>query len=504
LLSESHCSIPKSYNLAKASDNNRNGLFEEPESDSDEEEDVFESLDNAIIDVLAPDLRLAAGVITHLYKLPAHLRAFVYGFARHNGDENHSPDFGYEFDAGPSISNPTQGLDGQALSKKKRKSASDDHLTEDVVQRRKSRAKSYTKSIVDKLKYACPFNIYDPRKYCVRNEKGGTGGHYLSCMGPGFTDPRHLKYVFLRKPQTFWLILTFVREHFGSTHRIHQCQRCWHTFNKPEELGYHRDKEEPRCEDRTHLIHEKEGITDIEWGKIETALAVPRARKGPKGKEVLRKPDSDRWFEVWKILFPPERYPNLLFPTHPCQSPSVTHPSNRPNMKTDYVNPEMLNSRLPTYSETERMIEIVKAIWDKKTEDASDGQYQPSQEDIFKMIREAASITNRSAQLPEHLTHPPATAHTKSVSFETGPTDEDNHLGDSSPFTGYDQTGEGLHDNDMLGSDYLGPVAPAGTFASDPYATRFDNDGFDWSIFDGSNPENVGHVAQLDYHSPDR
>jgi len=180
----------------EASDNNRICLFEEPESDSDSEE-VFESLNTAIINVLAPDLRLAVGVITHLYKLPAHLRAFVYGFAKHNGDEDedHSTNFGYGFDAVSSISNPTQGLDGQVLLKRKRRSAGDDPLVEDLVQPRKSRAKSYTKSIVDKLKYACPFNIYDPRKYCVRNEKGGTGGHYLSCMGPGFTDPRHLKYV---------------------------------------------------------------------------------------------------------------------------------------------------------------------------------------------------------------------------------------------------------------------------------------------------------------------
>jgi hypothetical protein len=173
-------------------------LFEEPDSDSDEE-DVFETLNTAIINVLAPDLRLAAGVIAHLYNLPAHLRAFVYGFTRHYGDEDYGPELGYGFDAGPSSSNSAQTLNGQFFSKRKRRSVSDDHLTEDVVERRKSRMKSYKKSIVDKLKYACPFNIYNPRKYCVRNEKGGTGCHYQSCMGPGFTDPRRLKYVFLEK-----------------------------------------------------------------------------------------------------------------------------------------------------------------------------------------------------------------------------------------------------------------------------------------------------------------
>ncbi len=72
---------------------------------------------------------------------------------------------------------------------------------------------------------------------------------------------------------------------------------------------------EPRCEDRTHLVHEKEGITDIEWSKIQAALAIPRLKKS---KQVLRKSDWDRWFEVWKIIFPQGSYPNLPIPSHPC------------------------------------------------------------------------------------------------------------------------------------------------------------------------------------------
>lgn len=175
----------------QAYENNYTGLFHEPDSESDENEDVFESLNSAIIEVLAPDLRLAAGVITHLYQLPAHLRSFVYGFTGHT--EYDAPHFDYEADARPSLSTPAQSSDGHVRRKRKDRPSGDDHLSQDIAKPKKSRAKCYTKAIVDKLKYACPFNIYDPKRYCVRNERGGTGDHYSSCMGPGYSDPRHLK-----------------------------------------------------------------------------------------------------------------------------------------------------------------------------------------------------------------------------------------------------------------------------------------------------------------------
>jgi hypothetical protein len=174
-----------------APENNRISFFDEPElePDSDEDEDAFESLNTAIINVLGPDR--AAGLIPHLYQLPAHLRAFVFGFATHNGGEDNSTMLGYGSDAGPSIPNPTQGLDGCGTSKRKRRLAGDNTLPAGVAQERKTRVKPYKK--VEILTYACHFNIFDPKKYCVRNEIGSSGSRYSACMGPGFSEPRRLK-----------------------------------------------------------------------------------------------------------------------------------------------------------------------------------------------------------------------------------------------------------------------------------------------------------------------
>jgi hypothetical protein len=159
-------------------------------------------------------------------------------------------------------------------------------------------------------------------------------------------------------------------------------------------------------------------------------------------------------------------------------------------MNIDYADPEMLNNPLPTYSETERRIELVKAIWDKKVEDAPDGQYQPSQEDVFKMIRQADSVVNRSAHLPERLTHPLSPVYAKSVSFETTHTNGKDLLGNLDLLTRYNHTSEGLHGNDKLGPGGLEPATPAATFAPDPYATSTNNDEHIWpSIDNEDNPE---------------
>lgn len=176
----------------KAPHNNRICPFDdehEVESDSDEEEDAFKALNTAIINVLGQDR--AVGLIPHLYQLPAHLRAFVFGFATHNGQEDNSAGFGHGSDAGSLNPNPTQGFNGSGTSKRKRVPSSDNTSPAGVAYKRKTRVKPYKK--VEALTHACPFNIFDPKKYCVRNEIDGTGSRYLSCMGPGFGEPRHLK-----------------------------------------------------------------------------------------------------------------------------------------------------------------------------------------------------------------------------------------------------------------------------------------------------------------------
>jgi hypothetical protein len=55
----------------------------------------------------------------------------------------------------------------------------------------------------------------------------------------------------------------------------------------------------------------KQGIDDDQWQKIEDLLRVKRKLRIPdKGKH-----DIDKWFEMWKILFP-----SMPLPEHPCES----------------------------------------------------------------------------------------------------------------------------------------------------------------------------------------
>jgi hypothetical protein len=123
-------------------------------------------------------------------------------------------------------------------------------------------------------------------------------------------------------------------------------------------------------------------------------------------------------------------------------------------MRTDYFDPGMFNTPLPTYSETERTIEIVDTIWGKKIDDASNIQYQLSQEDVLKIIREAAPITNRSNLLLEFSARPPHIAKTKSVSFEMEHADEKDEIERPSP-TGSGQTVENIESNGRLILDQM-------------------------------------------------
>jgi len=130
-------------------DSQNERVFTGPGFDPDQDEDVFENLDTAIIDVLAPDLRLASGVIAHLYKLPAYLRAFIYGFADFQGDYGPEPLNGFGGEGSPFPSEAASGE--QKPRKRKRAAAVDDTLVENGGQTRKPRTKRYLKSVVRDL-----------------------------------------------------------------------------------------------------------------------------------------------------------------------------------------------------------------------------------------------------------------------------------------------------------------------------------------------------------------
>lgn len=172
-------------------------FFAEPEPDSDQDEDVFENLNVAIIHALAPDLRLAAGVIANLYELPPHLRAFVHGFVRHQGHGDHggNSEHGRVGTTLPAIaqSSPTNGNTEVQLQSSEYRRPEESGISQPTPGLGERPLKRKRRYIGDDLKYACPFNIFNRRKYCIKHEAGSTGRHYLSCMGPGWAALRHMK-----------------------------------------------------------------------------------------------------------------------------------------------------------------------------------------------------------------------------------------------------------------------------------------------------------------------
>ena len=78
--------------------------------------------------------------------------------------------------------------DAPHAKKRKSNKDSDGDLDDQKPKDTRSKSRANNKSRLLKLKYACHFNIKDPKRYCIRNEVGGTGELYRSCMGTGWID----------------------------------------------------------------------------------------------------------------------------------------------------------------------------------------------------------------------------------------------------------------------------------------------------------------------------
>jgi hypothetical protein len=158
--------------------------------------EAIENFNAAIVTVLSTDLRLAAAVISSLSKFPAHLRPFIYGFAGRGDTQVDSPTSSTPVHTGKSTGLPWS-LQTPSSSVKRRKRAQDEDDDPEEEKKKNSRTKDYKKARLQQLKYACPFYIKYPNRYCVRNEVGGTGELYRPCMGNGWSQLRHLKYVLI-------------------------------------------------------------------------------------------------------------------------------------------------------------------------------------------------------------------------------------------------------------------------------------------------------------------
>ncbi|KAH9214585.1 hypothetical protein DL95DRAFT_446352 [Leptodontidium sp. 2 PMI_412] len=131
-----------------------------------------------------------------------------------------------------------------------------------------------TQAVADiHLKFACPYQKHNPRKYCIKD--------WQRCvLTPHTTVAR-------------------VKAHLYNYHLVHQCQRCEETFKSEEELDVH-IKSDEGCRSR-ELATPLDGITS----KLRKQI---QCRK----KAHLGQTEESRWKQIYKTIFPgvlaPEPY----------------------------------------------------------------------------------------------------------------------------------------------------------------------------------------------------
>jgi hypothetical protein len=101
-----------------------------------------------------------------------------------------------------------------------------------------------------------------------------------------------------------------LREHLRRKHYPVQCDRCYVIFRGSDrslcmsQLVDHRQSPTP-CERHEETL--REGISDAQWEKLD-------GKRGKKGSQ--EKHPVEKWFEIWRVLFPGKKVPKT-----PCKPP---------------------------------------------------------------------------------------------------------------------------------------------------------------------------------------
>ncbi|RDL39887.1 uncharacterized protein BP5553_04227 [Venustampulla echinocandica] len=124
-------------------------------------------------------------------------------------------------------------------------------------------------------KFACHFHKYNPRQYCVRKDRNLSTPEQIKwriCGGQGSKDLRHLMDGDLKH------------------HRIHDCEDCFREFDTADDYRNH--KLDKACDGTKPMRGPgRDGIDCLKWREIE------KVRKS-------KKPDEEKWMDIWTILFP--------------------------------------------------------------------------------------------------------------------------------------------------------------------------------------------------------
>ncbi|KAI2463133.1 hypothetical protein F4781DRAFT_417583 [Annulohypoxylon bovei var. microspora] len=138
--------------------------------------------------------------------------------------------------------------------------------------------------------YACPFNKSDPARFCVNPN---TGNQFRVCES-GFKSIQRLK------------------EHIKRKHVLIYCKRCFKDFSGDKktlaeriaELDNHSQQPEHCALSDSRTIDFSLGLSLERWWLL--------AESGGRGKSLRRTFDMEKWFNIWKII-----YPGTPHPDHP-------------------------------------------------------------------------------------------------------------------------------------------------------------------------------------------
>lgn len=169
-----------------------------------------------------------------------------------------------------------------ARAGKRRMQEREDSLPGDGNAREEKRQRVNPQAQEPGLMFACPFNKFDPEKYCPNST---SGAKFRSCIGPGFPSISRLK------------------QHLKRIHSAPiQCQRCWITMPDLQAMARHAN-EEMRCE-RTDRP-QPEGVDQDKMLLITSS-----------------------WGATWTQIY------EILFPGAPVPSPYYEPPIPPPNCGT--------------------------------------------------------------------------------------------------------------------------------------------------------------------------
>ncbi|XXH02936.1 hypothetical protein Hte_009326 [Hypoxylon texense] len=253
------------------------------------------------------DLEFAAWLIVELHKDQVHNEAQKIG-GWQKGVINFQGSPGSGESQGQTSMSSYEGRGSSNSRKRRRVSESDDRYSDDGDGEERDDEGSGSPVNQDggltpgnvPRKYACPFNKLDPARF----RGNTTSDNEFRICESGCKNIQRLKYEFIMRLNS--IVLMIPREHIKRKHVVIQCQRCFRNFS---EKG--RKKEDSVAE---LAKHHREPEPCALGNPNETNLGINMDQESllneSRGKKRQKISDVDKWFNIWKIIFPDKPQPS--------------------------------------------------------------------------------------------------------------------------------------------------------------------------------------------------